>query len=61
MLWLTGSLEEECELKLMTDIYEMHGRGLSYDMIQWILAEVVLKNLHTMVYAETALQENGDA
>ena len=56
MLWLMkDKLAEKCEIKIWETIYNMHGEGLSYEMIEVIVSEVILPNLKTMIFTESEL------
>ena len=58
MTWIMKhKLAEECEIKLWETIYNMHSKGLSYDLIDLVVSEVILPNLETMKEAESALCE----
>ena len=50
-------LAEECESELWKTIYEMHRKGLPYEIINFIISEVIAEDVYVMAVAESALDK----
>jgi len=50
-----SELAEECESELWKTIYEMHRKGLPYEIINFIISEVIAEDVYVMAVAESAL------
>jgi len=55
---MKDKLWEECEAKLWTIVYEIHGKGLSYEQIKMVVSDFMLPDLAIMTIAEKELKDN---